>query len=419
MVRKDLLRQARSPLAVLLTLAFPVVFSLLLGLTFGTGDVAPPRVPLLIEDRDDTMLSRFLAGAFSNERARDFFDARAVGPEGLELLRDGEASALLRIPEGFSERLLDGEPVTLELVRNPSESILPEIAEQTMTVLADGLDSASRLLRGPLDRLAPLLRDGGADPGSAGVAELSVAFYEAVEGAERYILPPVITLSTRREEEDPAGEESGGSSPPGSGFSVFLFMFPGISVWALFMIADAAMRDLLSEAGAGTLRRQLCGPVPPWMLVAGKTLYAATLAGAGLIVLSIVGAIAVRDPVDLPGFLLLSAAVVAASTGFAAMVYGAARTPAQGATLSSIVLIVCAFLGGAFLPLGSLPPVLRAVAPFSPFYWATTGFQAILSQSAAWRDVLPHTGILAGLGAVFLAGGSALLGRKVRRGEAA
>ncbi len=63
MVRKDLLRRRRAPLGYVVALLFPLVFSLLMALSFGRGSVAP-RVHLLVENRDDGMMGGFLAAAF-------------------------------------------------------------------------------------------------------------------------------------------------------------------------------------------------------------------------------------------------------------------------------------------------------------------------------------------------------------------
>jgi ABC-2 type transport system permease protein len=420
LVRKDLLRVTRAPLGMLVTLLFPIVFALMIGLVFGTGDAEPPRVRLLIEDQDGTMVSGFLVGAFESDQAGEYFDTTEVGADGLARIEQGEASALLRIPEGFTQKLLDGEQVTLELIRNPSESILPEIAEQTMIVLTEALDAGSRLLREPLDKLSPYLEQEGADPGATEVAAISVAFYDAIQGFEKYLLPPVVSLdSLQLEEEHPDGEDSSaGSASSGPGvFNVFLMVFPGISVWALFMLGDTAMRDIHTETAAGTLRRQLSGPLPGWKIVGAKAVYAALVALISLIILSIIGAAATDRGVDPLGFCVLSFSVILAVTGFGALVYGLARTPGQGATFSSILLLVLGFMGGAFLPMSSLPAIMQRVAPISPFYWARTGYEALLAQGGL-ADILPSVGVLAGLGSLLLPTGAALLGRRVRKGGA-
>jgi hypothetical protein len=244
LVRKDLRRALRAPLAIGVTLAFPVIFALLIGVSFGGGDVEPPKVRLLVEDLDQTFVSNFLVGAFESDQAGQYFDTTAVGPEGLELMERGKASALLRIREGFAQDLLDGNPITLELIRNPAESILPEIAEQTMIVLTEVLDAGSRLLREPLDELAPYFEEDDPDISATDVAQISVAFYDAMEGAEKYLVPPVVTLeSLQLESESDAGDSSSGSGV----FNIFLMVLPGIWVWVLLMMGPTRARCAASS----------------------------------------------------------------------------------------------------------------------------------------------------------------------------
>ena len=164
MVRKDLLRQLRSPLAILLLLSFPLVFTSLLALTFGTGSQpSMPKVELLVEDLDGSFVSGALVSAVTSEQMGKYFDVERVGAEGLQRIEQNEASALWRIPKGFQQDLIDGTPVELELIRNPAQSILPEIAEQGLTVLSEVLSAAARVLEEPLDDLRPML-DGDSAP---------------------------------------------------------------------------------------------------------------------------------------------------------------------------------------------------------------------------------------------------------------
>jgi len=412
MVRKDLLRQLRSPLAVLLLLAFPLIFSALLALSFGSSN--QPRMPvvqLLVEDRDQTLLSGLLLRAFSSGPLEQMYEVRSVGPEGSELMERGEASALLRIPERFSSNLLNGKPITLELVRNPAQAILPEIAEQTLTVLVDVLATGSRVLREPLDQLSPMLQSGG-PPTAEQVAVLSTTLYGAVSRAEPLLLPPVMTLEEiQLTEDEPQPASSGGSL-------VFLFVLPGISVWALFVLGDVAMRDILVESRDGTLRRQLCAPISAGQIVTGKALYSAVLATISLIILSIIGRIVSGGGVDLAAFVLLSAALVVMVTGFSSVVYGLSRTERQGASIAAVALLVLAFLGGSFVPLNSMPGSVRPLAPISPLYWGTQGYTELIQTGAGIAAILPNVAVLAVAGAITLSAGGWLLGRKVRGGLA-
>ena len=414
MVRKDLKRQLRSPMGILLALSFPIFFTSIIALAFGSGSQPKiPKVQLLVEDLDDSLLSGALVSATGNEQVAKYFDVRQVGPVGREMLERGAASALWRIPKGFQQAMLDGTPVQFELIRNPAQSILPEIAEQGLTVLVELLSSASRALREPLDRLRPMI-DADAAPTARQVSEIAVVVYDTINRSEKLLMPPAITLASVQLTDEEGETQTSGSSSS----LLFLMVLPGISVWGLFLVGDLAMRDLITEIRLGTLRRQLCGPLPAGQLVVGKAVFTAMLSLLSLVVLATVGWIVGRQSVDLIGFVSLSLSLVLAITGYAALVYGGAGSERQGATISSVLLLVFAFLGGSFVQIDSLPSSIQRVAPVSPFYWGTTGYQKLIRDGAGLTDLLPNIGVLAVFGVVLLAAGSALLQRKVRRGTA-
>ena len=53
MIRKDLKRKARAPLGFLVVLSFPLIFSLLIAITFGGNGTRMPKVHLLVQNLDD------------------------------------------------------------------------------------------------------------------------------------------------------------------------------------------------------------------------------------------------------------------------------------------------------------------------------------------------------------------------------
>jgi ABC-2 type transport system permease protein len=419
MVAKDLRRRARAPLATVLLLLFPLIFSGLIALTFGTGETKAPKVRLLLEDRDGGLVGQLVMSAFQQGEAQKYFEVKKIEPSpagDTSRLEKEEAAALLRLPAGFTDDVLNGRPAKIELVKSPAQSILPDVAEQVTSVLAEGLSSASRLLRGPLDQIVATPQGG---PSDQSVAEIAVLINGTVNRSRRYLFPPVITLETATQAESGDSKKPAGSS---SRNSVFLFMLPGIAVYSLFNLADQMMRDLLIEARLKTLRRQLAGPLTAARVLAGKALSTAAIAALSLLILSAVGAaaagIALRS-VSLAGYLLLSFALVAATTGFAAAVFGLARGERQGATLASLVSLVMAFAGGSFIPLNSLPAALRALSPYSLIYWAADGYRKLVLDSAGVRDVLPNISILAIAGLVLLAVAAPLWQRRLLRGELA
>jgi len=412
MMRKDLLRKVRAPLGILVVLLFPVAFSAVIALAFGGNQV--PRVRLLVENRDEGLLGNALLSALDSNEMATYFDVEVVGAEGLERIETGEGSALLRVPPSFTRDVVDGRPVALELVRNPAQGIMPEIAEQTAGVLAEVLSSAAYVLREPLDAIAPLVNEGRATVSSAVVADVAVAIHESVEGAARFLDPLAIRLEVVDLGAPPAPAEESDDAGSGSSqaFSVFLFVFPGVAVWSLFMVGDLAMRDILTENEAGTLRRQLQGPLGTGTLIAAKAGFAVVLCVLCLVVLSLVGALVADRPVDPLGFVLLSLALIVAVTGSGAAIYGAAGKQRRGATIASVLYLFLAFAGGSFIDLDNMPRAVRAISPVSPFYWGTQGYRALLDQGGPGEIALPAL-VLASIGLATLALGSVLLRRSI------
>ena len=419
LVAKDLKRKVRSPLGLLIVLSFPVLFAGMIALAFGRGGDAVPKVRMLVANEDDGLLGSALASAFSAPQASRVFETRAVSAhEGHELMEHGKASALLVVPAGFTRDVLDGRAVTLRLTRNPSEGILPEIAEQTAGILVDVLEGGRRVLDEPLAQLRPLLDAREGAPSDAEITAIALVVKRALEKSGDLVFPPAITLESEllgsRNPHADAGKEAGGTTS-----AIFLLILPGIAVYAIFLVGDQAMRDVMTERTLGTLRRQLAGPVTVGTYVVGKAATTALLCLLSLAVLTAVGALALRSPVSVAAFMVVSLALVLAITGTSAIIYGLARTERQAATLSSLIYLVMAFVGGSFFRIESLPAFLRNVAPFTPFYWATQAYREILEKGAGPAAVLTHAAILAAMGGTFLALGGVALHRAARRGATA
>ena len=62
-IRKDLLRHARDPVALILWAAIPLAVAILMRAAFG-GDEQIPQATLVIADQDDSLVSQLLAAAF-------------------------------------------------------------------------------------------------------------------------------------------------------------------------------------------------------------------------------------------------------------------------------------------------------------------------------------------------------------------
>lgn len=418
-VLRDLLRRRRSPATTLTLLAFPIVLSLVFGLAFGRQNAEKmPPLELLLADEDGTLLSKAMG---AGKLAKGFGDRITLRPvtraEGEALLAKGEGNALLLIRKGFSGNLLAGRPDTLFLWRNPGESIMPYVAEEMAHAAATGLSAASAVLREPL---AELQRAFSAEeaPADATVASIAVGINRARAELDPYI-DPVLVKPVKPAPGDPAGADSlaagRGARITGS-MGVALYVLPGISVMALLMVAQSAMRDLLREERLGTLRRMLATPATMRTILVAKIAGAMAVAMIGLVVLTIVAAAWGAPAVDPAAFVLISTAFVVSACGVVSLVYGLMRTERQGQTVSEVVIMVMAFAGGSWVPLEALPDTMRVIAPYTINYWAGEGYKQLLFEGANLADLGPNVAILAAAGTVTILCGALLLQRRLSRG---
>ena len=135
-VRKDLSRHRRQPLEFLIWLGIPLMIGFLFTLLFsGGGDSPKPVAKVLVVDEDQSFVSGLLLRALSEENSKGFIDAEFVdATSGRARIDRGEATALLTIPEGFSDAVLKEEPLALLLVTNPAQRILPHIVEEGLRI---------------------------------------------------------------------------------------------------------------------------------------------------------------------------------------------------------------------------------------------------------------------------------------------
>ena len=192
---KDLRRRLRDLPALALWLAIPLLMLVLFSVVFGGGgETKAPQVHLLVVDEDKSFAGNMLTGMLSQgELAELFFVEPVAREEGERLIADGKASALLVIPEGFTEAILDRRETTLTLKKNPAQTILPKIAEEVFSVTVDGVFYLQQVLAEPLDTLVDAGSDG--PPSDQVVANISVVINQLVTRVEKYIFPPVLSLA--------------------------------------------------------------------------------------------------------------------------------------------------------------------------------------------------------------------------------
>ena len=381
----------RERAVFIFNLLMPLVFTFVLAQA-NRGPLpsdGPTRWPFQIANEDEGDLGTFLVERLAESELLDVAEAEQAA--ALQALSDDEVQAILIIPADFSERVLAGEPVALDYhvaqVANEVQVIQAEI-EAALTVLS-GSVAAARFTTTVADEL-------GRFEGDAAAQE---TYYQTAFGTaqEQWQNNPPITVQTesltRLEVHENAIAVGINQSAPGMMvmFAMF-FTFGGVSV-------------LVVEREEGTLRRLLILPLSKATIMFGKLLgiYIAGIVQIALLVL--VGQFAFgadwgREPVGL-AILILCYAFAITSLGM--LVAALVRTSAQANTLSTVIILPMAALGGAWWPLDIVPGWMQTLGHFFPTAWAMDGFSDIITRGLGVQDILLEAGVLLLYGIVFMA----------------
>lgn len=411
LIRKDLLRRRARPASTLVMVAFPLFMSLALGSVFGGGGDGPefPTISILVENRDEGgFISRTLVSALSSPQSEGYLEAKVVGAEGRQLMETGKASALLIIPEGFTDAILDGTPAELRIVRNPSEGIKPEIVVQGAELVAAWLDQGSRLLGGELGQLRGMI-EAGKIPPAALVGALAGAITERLAAADGILFPPVVGISSAKETGD---EDDGGLGAKG----IFGYVLLMTSVMSLLFVAVRSVTDLFEEQNSGMLRRQFMSPQPIWRIMTAKFLFSLALGLVVMTILAICGLALgwIEAPEHPLAAILLGVTFNLAGCSLVALIVGLSPNEKQAGILSWLVVMGMSAMGGSMVPLQALPAGMRAVSDFTLNYWVIDGLNRVMYESAGLGDVGRNLAVLTAAGLLLAVAANALLVRRFR-----
>jgi ABC-2 type transport system permease protein len=351
-VRKELTQIMRDRLALVLALALPVGLVALLGTTIS---LTVSDIPIVIQDLDQTPLSRRYADAF-----RSSLTFRVIGlpvtdsPE--TALTEGRARAALIIPEHFARDVLRG--------RNAETQLLVDATDTNTALITRG--SATAVSRA-------FLRDiGYAKPGTAQTID-------SIQASTRLWFNP--------------GREPRKFYGPGM-FVLGLSIFPPLLA-ALAMSKEGEQQTILQVYVSGISAHEfligkiLAGVVigiAEWVLCLGVVF--------ALFDLSIVG-----DPTP---FVVASLLFLFCGVSFGALV--GAAIPSQAAAMQAIQLggfLLAFLLSGLIFPVENIPAWLRWISNVVQARYYIVVVRDVFLQGAGWPAVWWQLFPIAAIGLVF------------------
>ena len=397
--RKDIVRRLSDVSVLAIWIGIPLMLGVLTTALVG-GAGPQPVARLLVVDRDDSTLSGMFASALSQGPLAEIIDAEEVEEDdGRRRLDQGEATALLVVPEGFGAAMLKEQPTELLLITNPSQRILPRIVIETLDIFSEATFYFHRVLSPELRTVLAGVADGQAPV--LDTAQLSLAIGVVVQRVAPTFASPSIQLVVATGDE---GDDE---------ISVALLFMPGFIVLAVFFVAQGTSDDVWVERRLGTLERNLATPHGSAGFLAGKLLAAAALmigiGGAGLVV-----GMAYHDvPFGrLPLALALSVAAGCVLTLLMQLVQLHASSQRAGSILTMALLFPLLMLGGSFFPSEAMPAWIASVGAMTPNGLAVERIKDILLDRADAVQIARTFGAFAVAAALLFA----YEARRLRRG---
>jgi len=358
-LKKDLRQRARDPFSILIWAGIPFGVLFVFSLAFGGGGDVKPQARVMVVDEDGNLLSGLLTGAMDQGQLAELIDLEPVTrEEGERRIAKGDGTALLIIPEGFSDAVLRDEPTTLVLLTNPSQRILPGIVEGVLQVLVDAAFYLQQVMGEPLREIRESTNDFTDTPTNSLVSSVSVQFNDTIQKLEGFLFPPAIELVVQMEQEEE--DEGPGISFGGLFFQSMLFMF-------LLFGAQGISDELWREREERTLRRVVSTPGNVTAFLLGKALAGVTLLG-GILAVSLLAGTWLYDlpwatfPLALFWLTLVAALLIAMFS----LVQMFASTRRGASLLANVIVFPIMMLGGSFFPPEALPNWLAAIGRWTP-----------------------------------------------------
>jgi len=393
-IKNDIKRRLKAPMATILFLIIPLAMTALIGMIFDPGSGGETKLPpiqLLLVDHDKELASKFLIGAFNQKEVKDMFQVTTVdAASGEQLMKKGKASAMLVIPEHFSDDLADQKPTALEVVKNPSEEFLPGVAEEFAATMAVGLSAVAQVFA---DELKIIKSASQLELKDISIAQMTPFLEMArvkIIALQSYLSPLLLQLKAS------TTTKPGETAAP-KGFNIFSYIMPGMLIMFLLFIVEAFMREIQNERADGKIRRMMFSPLSTRELITAR-LFGGWLLGV-LVCFLAMGVGTLLFGIDWGNPLLVFLLVLVSCfwcAAFFGMLNAFFKNKNQAGAFASPIILVFAAFGGSMLPLEQIPQGMRWLAQFTVNNWFITGCRTIIDGGVPYLSftVLSVSGLV-------------------------
>ncbi len=382
--KKDVLLLIRDRKALLTLVGTPLILTFILGMAFQgmwSAETPPARVLWINEDEgefgdilfSDVLTMEGVREWVRLEQAQDRQDAR-------EQVQRGRATAYIEVPQGFSQSVREGEGRII-VVGDPASSIRANMIPRVVQRFATELSSRTII-------------------------------YQAL--GEHQVTLPIEEIELELEQVEISARIEDGFDQRSSEVPIPMdYYAAGMGVMYLLFTVSHGAGTFLREREAYTLHRMYQAPLLGWEIGAGKftgIFLTACLQLTAVIVFShLVYGVAWGDPL---GVAALTVTAAFGASGIGLVIAALSKTQSAADALGTAVVLPLAVLGGSMMPLFAMPPVMRTLSKLTVNGWALEGYVRLMFEKGSINDLLPHLGVLVGMGIGFVVLASLLFSRR-------
>ena len=388
---KDLNLIFRDRAALIFMLLAPFLLTIGMGFVtgrFSGGSSGLSDIPVVIVNLDQEQLGNALADVFSAEELAHLMEPTASSDpeEARRLIDEDQAAAAVIIPEGFTRSIIPSEgtvfdesfvqpdSVKIEVYANPSR---PASAGVVKAIVDEFVSRVEERQVSAMTSSVQLMKSGLLNPQNA--QNEARRLFARVDQSES----TAITLKKNQE-----GAEA-------IEFDILAFMAPGMALMFLMYTVSYGGRSILAERSQGTLPRLLISPTPTAQVLGGKVLgiFFSGVAQVGILILASSIFFSVKWG-DALGLIVLILATVFGATGWGMLITALARSPAQVASVGTALMLIFGILGGSFINLDQMPPLVLTLSKITPNAWGLDGFTTLALGGTLSNLMQPITALL-------------------------
>ena len=175
--------------------------------------------------------------------------------------------------------------------------------------------------------------------------------------------------------------------------------------WAmtfLLFTLTASSSSLFEDRKSGVLLRLLTSPVSRVHILWSKYLFNMSLGIIQLLFMFLSGWFMFQIDI-FSNFFNLMLIIIAASTActaFGMLLAAFSQTRQQAQGLGTLFILSMSAIGGAWFPTNFMPATIQFFSKLTVVYWSMDGFLEVLWRGVGLVSILPHLGILIGMGTI-------------------